>query len=170
MKLTSSRLAYLPLTEFDLADLFELDCDPEVMKFYKRLPPKNKDEAKVSLDRYLTYANVQSPLGVYKVTIIDSGEFIGLGILAHIELNTEIEKVEVGYRLKKNFWGNGFATEIARTLIDFGFHHLRLTEIYGTTNPEHIVSQIVLKKVGLTEIGPRPWHGGCTAFCLSKNN
>ncbi len=167
-KLTSSRLIYTPLTYDHLQDLFEMDRDPEVMKFIKRPTPTLKD-AEAKLKRYYDYAQTQEGLGAFSIYSKDKKEFLGLGFLVHIELDSRNE-VEVGYRLKKQHWGQGLATEIASTLLDYGFRKLKLHEVYGTTDPEHVVSQRILMKVGLKYVGETSFYQGCKLYKIDSRS
>lgn len=56
---------------------------------------------------------------------------------------------EIGYILKKDEWGKGFATEIARRLIEFGFEELKLPQIFATVDDDNFASIHVLEKVGM---------------------
>ncbi len=59
------------------------------------------------------------------------------------------EHIEIGYRLHQDFWGLGYATEMSRVLIEYGFDALKLDQIVGITLEENVASQNVLKKIGL---------------------
>ena len=58
--------------------------------------------------------------------------------------------VEVGWRLAKESWGNGYATEAARAAVDDGFDRLGLDEIVSFTAVDNIRSQRVMQKIGMT--------------------
>lgn len=57
---------------------------------------------------------------------------------------------EIGYILKKDFWGKGFATEIASRLIEFGFKELKLPEIFATIDEDNLNSVKVAEKCGMS--------------------
>jgi len=59
------------------------------------------------------------------------------------------EQWEIVYVLKREEWGKGFATEIARRLIEFGFEQLNLPEIFATVDDDNFPSIRVLTKVGM---------------------
>ena len=59
------------------------------------------------------------------------------------------EEWEIGYILKSREWGKGFATEAAKTLVDFGFDRLGLEEVFATVDDDHESSIRVLTKAGL---------------------
>jgi RimJ/RimL family protein N-acetyltransferase len=56
---------------------------------------------------------------------------------------------ELAYVLAKDSWGFGYATEVARRLIAFGFNDLGLDQITATCHPENLASARVLEKVGM---------------------
>jgi RimJ/RimL family protein N-acetyltransferase len=62
---------------------------------------------------------------------------------------TKKEDWEFVYFLCRDAWGKGFATEIARRLVEFAFEELSLTQIFATVDDEHLVSIRVLKKAGM---------------------
>lgn len=59
------------------------------------------------------------------------------------------EEWEFVYFLSRNNWGKGFATEIARRVIEYGFEELNLTEIFASVDDEHSLSISVLEKAGM---------------------
>ena len=62
---------------------------------------------------------------------------------------TKKEDWEFVYFLNQNNWGKGYATEIARRLVEFAFKDLNLPEVFATVDDEHFASIRVLKKAGM---------------------
>ena len=60
------------------------------------------------------------------------------------------EDCELVYFLKSDAWGNGYATEIARRIIEYGFAELNLPEVFASVDDDHAASIRVLKKAGMT--------------------
>lgn len=56
---------------------------------------------------------------------------------------------EFVYFLKKDDWGKGFATEIARAIIEYGFEQLNLSEVFTSVDDEHTASIRVMEKAGM---------------------
>ena len=56
---------------------------------------------------------------------------------------------DLGYRLKRKFWGKGIATEASLLSLQYGFRSLGLTEIYAGAHVENSASNRVLQKAGL---------------------
>jgi ribosomal-protein-alanine N-acetyltransferase len=81
----------------------------------------------------------------------ESASIIGQGGLVPIAFNGP--EIELGYRLGKSHWGIGYATEIARASIAFGFDQLKLDRLVAVCHPENLGSRAVLKKSGFRELG-----------------
>ncbi|MBJ6367024.1 GNAT family N-acetyltransferase [Snuella sp. CAU 1569] len=80
-----------------------------------------------------------------KVWAVDSKDGIPfLGIAAY--LKNDKNEDEIGYRLREQFWGNGFGTEIAKGLIDYGFGTLNLEIITANVNTNNGKSVKILDK------------------------
>ncbi len=60
---------------------------------------------------------------------------------------------EIGYIIHPDYWANGYATEVSKLLIDFGFKTLNLHRIFATCDPRNVGSAKVLEKVGMTNEG-----------------
>lgn len=164
----SDRLNFYQLSEQYFEEFCQMDMDPDVMEFYTSRPHGTREAALQSFKRYQDYMKNFPQLGGFMAFAKESNLFIGLGVLIHLELNPANDRYEVGYRLPKYAWGQGYASEICKTLINYGFEALKFDEIYGTTNPSHLVSQKVLMKCGLQNIGSTPNYGGSTLFKISR--
>ena len=60
---------------------------------------------------------------------------------------------EIGYILNPEYWGRGFATDVSKLLIDFGFKEYKLHRIFATCDPRNIGSSRVLEKAGMRKEG-----------------
>ena len=80
----------------------------------------------------------------------DSGEFIGfIGIFKPEFESHFTPTTEIGWRLSSNHWGQGFATEGAKAVLDFAFRELKIPEIVSFTAAENAKSIRVMQKIGL---------------------
>ena len=95
-------------------------------------------------------------LGLWAAVERDTDELIGCGELLPLEGGPE---VEVGYHLRRDRWGRGYATELARALVEHGFDRLGLERIVAVAYPENTASHRVLLKAGLTHHGRRHVFG-----------
>lgn len=164
----SDRLYFTKLSIDDFEYFCEMDLDPKVMKFYTSRPHGTIEAAQESFQRYIDYQVSFPRLGGFLAFNKQTNEFVGLGVLIHLELNPLNNQYEVGYRLPVRSWNQGYATEMCKRLITYGFQVLGFEEIHGTTHPDHKISQKVLLKCGLKEIGSSSNYGGSTVFCIQR--
>lgn len=77
-------------------------------------------------------------------------------IIGNCSLHIRIAKnkeAELGYTFKREEWGNGYATESAAAMIEFGFQEPGLHRRFASTSPADSASQRVLEKLGMTREG-----------------
>ena len=153
LKIETKRLYLRPINEDDDQDFFELDSNPKVHEFLGNNPVTSIEESrgyiKSILQQYKDY-------GIGRLAMIkkDTGEFIGwCGLKFEREVRKEFDYYDLGYRLKEEFWGHGYATEAAIASLNYGFNDLKLKEISAAAYARHTVSNIILKKIGLKPSG-----------------
>ena len=134
----------------DLPDLVRLDSDPRVMKYLAGGKPASRDVIAATLRRIIRYPALYPDLGIWRASRRDTGAFIGWFSLKYAGKSAD---VEIGYRLRPEAWGRGFATEGARALVGYGFDDLGLSRIIGVTHRDNLASQRVLMKAGMTDLG-----------------
>ena len=149
----TERLILRPVTLDDTQDFFEMDSNPNVHKYLGNNPVKSIDQSKAwiedILDQYKTFG-----LGRLAVINKSTNEFLGWsGIKFERQVRAEFNYYDLGYRFKEKHWGNGYATEAAIASLKFGFEELKLNEICGAAEDKHIVSNLILKKIGLQPSG-----------------
>ncbi|MDP9325652.1 MAG: GNAT family N-acetyltransferase [Candidatus Dormibacteraeota bacterium] len=86
----------------------------------------------------------------------EDGRLIGYGGLHYLDGGPEIE---VGYGLVPSEWGKGYATEVARAAVGWGFEVLGLDRIVAVAYPANLPSQHVMEKLGMTYVGKGHWYG-----------
>ena len=148
--LETLRLEFRDFVAADLDDLYRLDSDPRVMKYIADGKPASRIAVLQALARIIRYPALYPDLGVWRASRRDTGAFVGWFSLKYAGSSPDIE---VGYRLLPQAWGQGFATEGARALVDYGFDDLDLDRIIGVTHPGNKASQRVLLKAGMADIG-----------------
>lgn len=150
ISLTTDRLILRPFNENDLQNLIDLDTDPEVMK-YLGAKLTSIDDLRKTLGMLLERQPRWKHYGTWATDLKSTGECVGWFTFKPVpKLDDDYE---VGYRLKRKFWGRGIATEGAKMLVDYGFKERHLPKIIGLTHLENKASQQVLKKCGLKEVG-----------------
>lgn len=119
--LETERLALRRFTEDDVDNLFNLDGDPEVMRFLTggKPTPRGVIQNK-TLPRLLDYYERFEGFGCWAAVEKSTGEFLGWFEFRPQE-GDDTGEVELGYRLNRSAWGKGYATEGSRALIHKGF-------------------------------------------------
>ena len=136
----------LILREFDLSDaqsLYELNANPDVLKYTGDHPFASIQEAVSFLDNYYDYS--VNGYGRWAVICKESDEFLGW---CGLKLNEE-EMIDLGFRFFQEYWGKGYATEAAEAALGYGFSQLNMHEIIGRASIENVASIKVLEKIGM---------------------
>ena len=144
---TTPRLLAERLTRAHLPDLRRMDMDPDVMTYLGGL----RDEAGTLayLERNLSHWSAHG-FGLWMLRSVGSGEVVGRACVRHVIVDAR-DDIEIGYGFLPGYWGQGFATEIAKACVDLAFTQLGCPSVVGLTLPANIGSQHVLRKAGLQD-------------------
>jgi RimJ/RimL family protein N-acetyltransferase len=154
--LETERLLLRRFTESDVANLHDLDGDPEVMRFVNGGKPVSRDVIREeTLPRFLRAYERFEGFGVWAAIERSTGEFVGLFEL-YPRKDAGPNEVELGYRLRRSAWGKGYATEGSRALIRKGFTELGVQRVVAETMAVNAGSRRVMEKAGLTYV--RTFH------------
>lgn len=154
MNLSSDRLFLGELTWGDLDNIHALHSFPEVDEFNTIGIPDSKEDTRRAMwatvgDRH---AENRKQFG-WSISIKATEEFIGE---AGMHLSANRFKIgEIYYSLVPAYWGNGYATEVVKRLIRFGFENLKLHRIQAGVATENVKSIKVLEKAGMVREGRR---------------
>ena len=154
MEITTKRLILREITWNDLESIHNLHSIPEVDEYNTLGIPKNMAETR-ELIRPDIEAKRKDPQSRYTWRIIlqNSGEFIGLAGM--ILSNDKFKLGEIYYKLLPEYWGKGYATEVAKNLILAGFEKFQLHKVEAGVATDNERSIRVLEKVGMTREGLR---------------
>ena len=142
--LSTERLDLRELTPGDAAHLFTLNEDPEVVRHTGDGPFSSPAEARRFLEAYIeVYA--RDGMGRWAVLRRRDEAFLGWCGLRRAKDG----EVDLGFRLHRRYWGNGYATEAARAAIGHGFGPLGLARVIGRARRANPASIRVLEKAGL---------------------
>lgn len=150
----TDRIFLREITLDDAAAMFEMDADPEVHTYLGKSPIQMMDQA-VHQIQYIRQQYIDYGIGRWAIVDKQSGEFVGWGGLKFRtdELNGYHNFYEVGYRLLRRFWGQGFATEAAAATLKYASEKLKLNTVYAMANVENKASKNVLLKCGFIITG-----------------
>lgn len=145
--LTTKRIELRELTMEDAGHLADLDSDPEVMRYISDGRPSDPEEPLRYLPGIIRRYSEQPGLGLWAAIERQSGTFVGW---FHFRPgDDEAGGLDLGYRLKRSVWGQGYATEVARELTRRGFEEMRIDRVFARTMAANIGSRRVMEKVGL---------------------
>jgi len=148
MELRTDRLVLRRWRDDDRAPFAALNADREVMKHFPSTLTRAESDA--FIDRIEVFLEANG-YGLWAVERLDRDEFIGFVGLALASFEAHFTPaVEVGWRLGRQHWGHGFATEAARIAVTDGFERLGLDEIVSFTATTNLPSQRVMERLGMT--------------------
>ncbi len=155
MILQTPRLRLREFTPPDADALAQILSDPETMRYY----PAPYDRAGVeewierNRQRYL-----DDGVGLWAMELTKTKELIGdCGIILQ-QVEGEL-LYEIGYHLRRDFWGQGLATEAAIACRDWAFAQLKTERLISLIRPENIPSRRVAERNGMTVWKEVDWRG-----------
>jgi [ribosomal protein S5]-alanine N-acetyltransferase len=158
VKLETTRLVLRPYSEEDISALVRLAGAREVAATTLRIPhPYTEQNA---LEYLVTTAaeSIAGPQTRFAITLRSDGQLCGG---TGLRIDSAHQHAELGYWLGVPFWGQGYATEAARAVLDYGFDMLGLHRIYASYFAHNLASGKVLRKIGMS-------HEGCLRGHICK--
>jgi RimJ/RimL family protein N-acetyltransferase len=126
-----------------------MNADPEVRRyFHATLSREESDASAARLDAAIE----RDGFGFWALELAATGRFIGFTGITRVTFEAPFTPaVEAGWRLARDCWGQGLATEAARAALEFGFNRLGLEEIVAFAVPGNTASRRVMEKIGMQE-------------------
>jgi len=149
--LSTPRLRLRPWRESDFEPFAAMNADPAVMEHFPSVATRTESDAMA--ERIMAKMEAQG-WGLWALEVIGGEPFIGftgLGVPGFEAYFTPC--TEVGWRLARSAWGNGYATEAARAALAFGFDELGLPEIVSFTAVTNTRSAAVMERLGMKRDG-----------------
>lgn len=156
-QIETARLRLRLWCEEDLEPYARMCADPEVMRY---LPATlTREETRRQIEGFTRHWRERG-FGIWAVQDKSGGDFIGfIGLMYQHDWPVGEDKVEVGWRLDRGFWGRGLATEGAIESLRYGFERLKLPRIISICDPRNAASRSVMEKAGLSYQGEARWKG-----------
>ncbi len=154
----TKRLVLRQFTSQDAELLIELDSDPAVMRYLtggEPTLPAARVRDQVIPNVLKSYERWNGRFGLFAAYEKETGSFIGWFCLRP-QRTGPLDEVELGYRLRQDAWGKGYATEGSRALVDKGFSELGVSTVWGETMTLNLSSQNVMEKVGMSVVESLP--------------
>jgi RimJ/RimL family protein N-acetyltransferase len=155
---TTPRLTARKWAIEEAPELHDIYCDPEVTRYLGRanIEDRSLDKTTQRLKQILERDMKTPGLGFWCLEANEDGRILGSVLLKQLD---DREEVEVGYHLRRDEWGNGYATEAARGAVRHGFEVIGLPRIVAVSFAENIASINVIRKLGF-QYGGVEWIYG----------
>ncbi|MEW2516746.1 GNAT family N-acetyltransferase [Actinacidiphila alni] len=149
-EIRTPRLLLRRWREDDLAPMAEINADPQVMRFIGDGTPRDLEQTAESIQRWEDEWDDEG-FGLFAVELLGSGELAGFtGLAVPYFLPEVLPAVEIGWRLGRQFWGQGYASEAAQAALDFAVTDRGLDRVISIAQIGNHASENVMRKLGLT--------------------
>lgn len=133
----------------DLEPFADMCSHPEVMRYIGSGASRTRAQAQASIEAY-ERGWKENGFGLFAVERLEDRRFLGFTGLSEPSFLPEImPAVEIGWRLARQSWGKGYASEAALAALDFGLTKRGLREIVGVYQAENHASGRIMQKLGM---------------------
>ncbi len=145
----TERLIFRDIEETDVEGMFALDSDTEVHRYLGNKPVKSFDETRQVI-KYIRQQYVDNGIGRWAVIDKSTDAFMGWGgFKLEDVVRSDFNYIDLGYRLRRKYWGKGIGTEIAKESLKHGFNTLNFAEICAAADVQNIGSNKILSQSGM---------------------
>ena len=164
----TDRLRLEPFAPTHLDALYAMDSDPVVMRFIGDGVPRTMADTEAAIMR-VSARWAEFGFSWWAVVERRSGEVVGGACLQHLA-NKPGAPLEIGWRLRPQFQGRGFATEAGQAAIDFAFGPVGLGRAVAVANPENSASIRVMERLGMRYLGVQTHYSQpCAVYELQRD-
>jgi RimJ/RimL family protein N-acetyltransferase len=149
-EIRTDRLLLRPLSAADTEALAAINADPEVMRYIGDGAARTPEQTAAYTAKAAAHWD-EHGWGAFALTEHATGELVGLAMLAVPAFLPEIlPATELGWRVKRDRWGRGYAPEAARAVMGFAFGELGLDRVVSCVHSANAASIRVAEKLGMT--------------------
>ena len=143
MIIETDRLTIRSFLESDIPEYAAIVADPQVTEFLGDGSPHSYEQATAYIYDCIR-SESEEGFARYAVIIRETGELIGFCGFKRV-----YDYIDFGWRYARRAWGNGYATEAARAVLDYGINTLKLSGIVARSAVENTGSVRVIEKIGM---------------------
>ena len=147
IELETVRLKLRELKPDDEEALFEIYSDKEAMKYWDSLPFTTLSQASDMISNAKEWWESGDSICL---AVEESNSNLVIGAMSLFNFHQESKRAEIGYILKRSYWGYGFMTEALIKTIDYSFFDLGLNRLEADIDPDNSASAKLLKKLGFS--------------------
>jgi len=159
--LETKRLVLRQINSGDFEELYRMNSDPVIMKYVGDGSTRTRDQMIKELEMLISHYTRKPGLGIWATVLKESDIFVGASGLVYYDNTPEIE---LGYRMLKEYWNKGYATEASLGLLDYGFKTLRLNKVVSSAHVDNLASRRVMEKIGMTYMDERIHYSCLQAY------
>lgn len=148
---TSERLGFRNWVDEDIDAFAAMNAHHEVMAYFPKI--LTREETKNTLER-LQKQFSEKGYTYFATELLQTGIFIGFIGLSWQDYKAPFSPAtDIGWRLRKEFWGEGYASEGAKRCLDFSFEALSLERVVSVCPASNLASEKVMKRIGMRKKG-----------------
>ncbi|WMJ87430.1 GNAT family N-acetyltransferase [Anaerocolumna sp. MB42-C2] len=151
IEIKTERLRVRSVTINDFTKFVDLEGRLESYQYESSCPLSLEDSKRI-FDKYITDTCDFPNSGSAMLSIIDGQDLFAGEI--HIKCNwAEMKEWEIGYKLLKEFWNNGYATEAVKAVAIYLFEQIQIHKLIAFANSDNMKSEHVLQRIGMKKEG-----------------
>lgn len=148
-EIRTPRLLLRRWTDDDLVPLSEINADPEVMRWIGDGSTLGLDETAEDIERWEEEWDDEG-FGLFAVELLASGELIGVvGLSVPDHLPQLLPDIAISWRLGRQYWGQGYASEAAQATLEFALQDRGLDRVIAINRAGNEDSENVIRKLGM---------------------
>jgi RimJ/RimL family protein N-acetyltransferase len=158
----TARLLLRSVSLDDAQALADVYADPEVTRYVRALDLAG---TQAQLERFVGEW-VSRRIGPFAVLDASTGEFIGR---SGVKYWPEFDFTEVGWVLRRDVWGRGYATEAGRASLEYAFAHTDLAYVTAIIAKPNLASIAVARRLGMAPLRDEVVYGtDCTIYAVDR--
>ncbi|HLK13399.1 MAG TPA: GNAT family N-acetyltransferase [Fimbriimonadaceae bacterium] len=164
--LETDRLILRIFEPSDLEAFAAIEADPEVMRYYNS-GPRSRDRAERAIAWFI---ELQEKFGHSLWAIEKKGRHECIGYCGLVPQSVAgRQEIEIGYKLAHEFWNQGYATEAAAAVREWGFSRLPVNRLISLIDPLNVASIRVAEKIGMRYVQNCEYDGkDCRVYAISR--
>lgn len=148
---TSQRLGFRNWRDDDLPELAAINIDPLAMEFFQDVMTLEQSE---SFLKRMQNEYEERGYCYFAVDVLETKELIGMIGMSHKTFEADFTPcIDIGWRLARDHWNKGYATEGAKRCLEYGLNDLKMDSILCIASQANVKSVGIMKKIGLRDLG-----------------
>jgi RimJ/RimL family protein N-acetyltransferase len=149
-RLVTERLVLRRFTDGDRGPFAAMNADPEVMRWIADGATLTREQSDALLEG-LDASWAERGFGLWAVEVPGEGLAGFAGLAEPAFLPDVLPAIEIGWRLRRDLWGRGYATEASRAVLEVAFDRLGLAQVLAVVHPQNAASRRVAEKLGMRQ-------------------